>query len=150
MTRIKKQLQVALLKIREVSGNIFFSFLMGTQRNCERLFGNNSAKKFFISQKKKKCCGYPLEASHWGTSNEYPQHIFMENWRKLFHNYHQILLNDSSENSKPIFLWRNKKIIDTFGGKKHLSWSYELCCPLTNLDKLIWLQRQAGCRDEWN
>ena len=25
------------------------------------------------------CCGYSLEAPHWGTSNEYPQHMF--SWR---------------------------------------------------------------------
>ena len=24
------------------------------------------------------CCGYSLEAPQWGTSNEYPQHVFME------------------------------------------------------------------------
>ena len=40
------------------------------------------------------CCGYSLELPHWGASNEYPEHnyVFMENWRKLSQNYHQILL----------------------------------------------------------
>ena len=26
----------------------------------------------------KTCCGYSLEATLWGTSNEYPQHVFMK------------------------------------------------------------------------
>ena len=31
-----------------------------------------------------------LELPHQDDSNEYPQHVFMENYRKLFLNYHQI------------------------------------------------------------
>ena len=47
----------------------------------------------------KTCCGYSLEAPYWGASNEYQQHMF---------------------------LWRNKKNINTFGlkKKKHLIKSY--------------------------
>ena len=37
------------------------------------------------------CCGYSLEAPHWGASNEYPQHLFS---------------------------WRNKKNSNNFGWKK--------------------------------
>ena len=47
---------------------------------------------FFSFLLKNICCGYSLEVPHRGTSNEYPQHVFMENWRK----YHQILLYNSS------------------------------------------------------
>ena len=28
------------------------------------------------------CCGYSLEAPRWGTSNEYPQHMFLERNKK--------------------------------------------------------------------
>ena len=35
-------------------------------------------------------CGFSLELSRWGNSNEYPQHDFMETYRKLSINYHQI------------------------------------------------------------
>ena len=31
-----------------------------------------------------------------GTSNEYPQYVFMENWRNLFQKCHQILLLNKS------------------------------------------------------
>ena len=48
---------------------------------------------FFLFLHKHICCGYTLEAPHRGASNEYPKHtFFMENWRKVFHNYPQILL----------------------------------------------------------
>ena len=41
---------------------------------------------------------YSLEVPHWSASNGYPQHVDMEDWRKLPQNYHQIvLLNNSSE-----------------------------------------------------
>ena len=51
---------------------------------------------FLFLQKSIICCGYSLEVPH-GTSNEYPQHmLFMENWRKLSQNYHQIFLLNSS------------------------------------------------------
>ena len=36
--------------------------------------------KIFLSVlHKNTCCGYSLEAPHWGASNEYPQHVFL--WR---------------------------------------------------------------------
>ena len=46
---------------------------------------------------KKLCCGYSLEALHKGTSNEYPQHMFLwKNGENHLKNYHQILPNNSS------------------------------------------------------
>ena len=33
----------------------------------------------FLFLHENTCCGYSLEAPHWGTSNEYPQHMF--SWR---------------------------------------------------------------------
>ena len=33
----------------------------------------------FLFLHKNICCGYSLEVPHWGTSNEYPQHMFL--WR---------------------------------------------------------------------
>ena len=35
--------------------------------------------QFFLFLHKYICCGYSLEAPHQGTSNEYPQHMFL--WR---------------------------------------------------------------------
>ena len=32
---------------------------------------------FFLFFHENICCGYSLEASHWGASNEYPQHILL-------------------------------------------------------------------------
>ena len=46
---------------------------------------------FFLFLHENICCGYALEAPHRGASNAYPQHMF---------------------------LWRNKKNINTFGLKK--------------------------------
>ena len=47
---------------------------------------------FFLCLYKNICCGYEIEAPWWGTSNEYPQHIFfIEKWRKLPQNYHQVI-----------------------------------------------------------
>ena len=34
-----------------------------------------------------KHCGYSLVAPHQYASNEYPQHVFMENWRPLIVHY---------------------------------------------------------------
>ena len=51
---------------------------------------------FFLFLHKNICCGYSLEAAHQGASNEYQQPMFMENWRKLSYNYHQILLLNNS------------------------------------------------------
>ena len=36
------------------------------------------------------CCRYSFESPCLGDSNEYPQHIFMETYRKLSFNYRQI------------------------------------------------------------
>ena len=46
---------------------------------------------FFLFLHENICCGYSLEAPRQGASNEYPQYMF---------------------------LWRNKKNINTFGMKK--------------------------------
>ena len=46
-------------------------------------------------------CGYSLEVPHWGTSDEYPQHVF---------------------------LWRNKK--NNFLDSLHI-WNYGYCCFYT-------------------
>ena len=32
---------------------------------------------FFLFLNENICCGYSLEAPHRGTSNEYPQHMFL-------------------------------------------------------------------------
>ena len=32
---------------------------------------------FFLFLNEDICCGYSLEAPHWGASNEYPQHMFL-------------------------------------------------------------------------
>ena len=45
---------------------------------------------FCLFLHKNICCGYSLESPQWGDSNEYPQHMVMENWWKLSFNYHQI------------------------------------------------------------
>ena len=45
---------------------------------------------FFLLLHKNICCGYSLEVPHRGTSNEYPQHMFL--WRKK-KNYPKIVTN---------------------------------------------------------
>ena len=42
-------------------------------------FFNPKVLIFFLFLHENICCGYSLEASHWGTSNEYPQYMF--SWR---------------------------------------------------------------------
>ena len=36
----------------------------------------------FLILNKNTCCGYSLEAPRWGTSNEYPQHMFLSRNKK--------------------------------------------------------------------
>ena len=43
------------------------------------LFFNPKILIFFLLLHENLCCGYWLEAPHWGTSNEYPHHMFL--WR---------------------------------------------------------------------
>ena len=51
----------------------------------------------FLFFHKNICCEYSLEVPLRGASNEYHNICFIENWRKLSQNYHQIfLLNTSS------------------------------------------------------
>ena len=45
-------------------------------------FFNPKVLIFFLFLQENICCGYSLEAPRWGASNEYPQHIFVENWEK--------------------------------------------------------------------
>ena len=97
------------------------------------------------------CCGYSLEVPHWGTSNEYPQHMF------------------SLRNKKDISSFRMKKvpylllwIISTFRLKKVLyldlwnrfwqtvSWKQS---PLDSVDwsGLIWTRESyMSCHFIWN
>ena len=46
----------------------------------------------------------------WGVSNEYPQHVFVKNWRKLSHNYHQILFLNNFSVYTCIFLFHHEDI----------------------------------------
>ena len=48
---------------------------------------------------KNLCCGYSLKVPQLGASNGVSTlYFFMENWRKLSQNYHQILLlNNTSD-----------------------------------------------------
>ena len=50
---------------------------------------------------RKTCCGYSLEVPHWGTSNEYPQHMFSHR-------------DTSNEYPQHMFSLRNKKDISIF------------------------------------
>ena len=43
------------------------------------LFFQSKSIDIFSYFSTKTCCGYSLEAPHWGASNEYPQHMFL--WR---------------------------------------------------------------------
>ena len=46
------------------------------------------------------CCGYSLEVPHWGTSNEYPQHMDL---RRNWENYLRIIFKYSSITSLLLF-----------------------------------------------
>ena len=41
-------------------------------------------------------CGYSLDDPQQGTSDEYPQCMFLYRIKKLSQNYHQILLSDKA------------------------------------------------------
>ena len=57
------------------------------------IFGDNSGIIFsYFSIKKNIFCKYSLEVPCQGALNEYPLHVFMENWKKLSQNDHEILL----------------------------------------------------------
>ena len=60
-------------------------FIRSWPRMLWVLIRTASARRF-----KMLCCGYSLELPWWGYSNEYPQHVFLENWQKLSFSYHQI------------------------------------------------------------
>ena len=46
------------------------------------LFFNQKVAIFFLFLDKNICCGYSLEVPRWGTSNEYPQHMFLSRNKK--------------------------------------------------------------------
>ena len=58
---------------------------------------------FFLFLHKNICCGYSLEAPHRGTSNVYPQHMFL--W-KIRENYPRII----TKYSLPTPLLSNRQI----------------------------------------
>ena len=51
---------------------------------------NSVSGKYFylIFLHKNICCGYSLEVPHWGTSNEYPQHMFWCRNKKNINKFH--------------------------------------------------------------
>ena len=74
---------------RTVLGFVLSAF-MGYSRSKKRevkisfhssrcFFQSKKYINFFLFLHKNICCGYSLEVPQWGTSNEYPQHMF--SWR---------------------------------------------------------------------
>ena len=51
------------------------------------LFFNQNLLMFFFFLHGNICCGYLLEVSYQGTSNEYPQHMFSWRKKKIFIGY---------------------------------------------------------------
>ena len=51
--------------------------MLGSNHNQE------VTKIFFLITSQNICCGYSLEVPQWGTSNEYPQHMFLWKIRKI-------------------------------------------------------------------
>ena len=61
--------------------SLFMSYIAPDQR---LFFFHRKVLIFFLFLHENICCGYSLEAPHWGASNEYPQHIyFLGEIRKL-------------------------------------------------------------------
>ena len=48
---------------------------------------NTKVLMFFLFLHENICCGYSLEVPHRGTSNEYPQHSFHGEIRKILSGY---------------------------------------------------------------
>ena len=71
------------------------------------MFSWRNNKKNILFLHENICCGYSLEAPQQGASNEYPQHMF---------------------------LWRNKKNINTFGLKK--APELVLCVQILHMGKV--------------
>ena len=88
------------------------------------LCSSHSKILFFLFLHENICCGYSLEATRWGTSNEYPRHTFS---------------------------WRNQKDISIFRMKKA---PYLLLCSSSWLTLVVlnphipWLCKQ--CRSRWS
>ena len=67
------------------------------------------------------CCGYSLEVPHWGTSNEYPQHMFSLRNKKNIFLIHPSYLELS--NSTVLFLIiLSILIISNSRGPEYLVW----------------------------
>ena len=60
--------------MREYPGN---SFLLSPQKRMLWVLIRSDSPQ-------NVCCGYLLEVPQWGTSNEYPQHVFMEKYAKYY------------------------------------------------------------------
>ena len=69
-----------------------------------RLLFNQKLLIFFLFVRKTICCGYSLEVPHWGTSNEYPQHMFSwRNKKNIFLAWLLIWSYDQSSNTTICF-----------------------------------------------
>ena len=65
-----------------------------------------------------------IRSASGGASNEYPQHVFTQNWRKLSHNTHQILLLD---NSSTVTMFSNKQNGIKRSRQKDQCWHISAC-----------------------
>ena len=112
-------IQVIQSLIVHTSKGSFFS-RCGLYLRSIGLDKNGYQVTFFLFLHKNICCGYSLEAPHRGTSNEYPH----------------------------IFLWRNKKNINTFGLKKKKT-SYQKLCNTSSIHQprilAMWISSSSGC-----
>ena len=54
-----------------------------TSTPAKALFLNHNILIIFFYFHEKICCGNSLEVPHWGTSNEFPQHIFYKEIRQI-------------------------------------------------------------------
>ena len=48
----------------------------------------NIETNLFLISRQKHMCGYSLEEPHWGSSNEYPQHMFLSRNKKNIGNFY--------------------------------------------------------------
>ena len=84
----------------------------------------------FLFFNKNTSCGYSLEVTQRGTSNEYPQiYVFKESLRKLSQNYHQILLLYKWCSQILIFQWIYFSLINSYECKviiKHNFYHFQI------------------------
>ena len=92
-------------------------------------FNNNNKKKpkkkqlmFFLFLHKNICCWYSLEAPRWGTSNEYPQHMFF-----LWRNQKNIFLIPCLIWSYDKPLWQNSYANSADPPGRGLTWNIKPC-----------------------